>query len=246
MPLRDHFRPPVSKRSSWEGFHAMWPAYMVERLMEILPAGFIAEPRVRLGNSYEIDVGAFEDFSDPEPSGGEYGSTADTPGPASWVAPAPGLMVETEFESQYAYEVLILDADRERELVAAVELVSPGNKDRPDARQLFVAKCATLLSKGVCVAIVDLVTVRHFNLYVELLALKEQSDPAFTPDPPSTYAATCRPRVVRRKPRLETWSYPMVVGQPLPILPLWLAPNRSVSLDLEVSYEKTCRVMQLP
>ena len=25
MPLRDHFRPPVSRQSSWAGFHAMWP-----------------------------------------------------------------------------------------------------------------------------------------------------------------------------------------------------------------------------
>jgi hypothetical protein len=29
MPLRDHFRPPVSKKASWEGFHGMWPASMV-------------------------------------------------------------------------------------------------------------------------------------------------------------------------------------------------------------------------
>lgn len=25
MPLRDHFRPPVPKRSLWEGFHGGWP-----------------------------------------------------------------------------------------------------------------------------------------------------------------------------------------------------------------------------
>ena len=32
MPLRDHFRPPVTKRSSWEGFHGGWPSIIVQQL----------------------------------------------------------------------------------------------------------------------------------------------------------------------------------------------------------------------
>ena len=32
MPLRDHFRPPTSKKASWEGFHAMWPTWIVHQL----------------------------------------------------------------------------------------------------------------------------------------------------------------------------------------------------------------------
>jgi hypothetical protein len=32
MPLRDHFHPPVSKRSSWEGFHGGWPMQIVREL----------------------------------------------------------------------------------------------------------------------------------------------------------------------------------------------------------------------
>ena len=45
MPLRDHFRPPVSKKSSWEGFHAMWPTCIVQQLRKLLPPGYVAEPR---------------------------------------------------------------------------------------------------------------------------------------------------------------------------------------------------------
>ena len=37
MSLRDHFRPPVSKKSSWEGFHAMWPTCIVQHLRNELP-----------------------------------------------------------------------------------------------------------------------------------------------------------------------------------------------------------------
>ena len=39
---------------------------------------------------------------------------------------------------------------RGRQLVAAIELVSPSNKDRSDARELFVGKVAALLQQSVC------------------------------------------------------------------------------------------------
>lgn len=60
MPLRDHFRPPVSKAASWEGFHGGWPMMMVRQLFDTLPPGFVAEPRVRLGTFAEIDMGTFD------------------------------------------------------------------------------------------------------------------------------------------------------------------------------------------
>ena len=49
MRLRDHFRPPISKRSSWEGFHGLWPGIIVQQLESRLPDGFVAEARVHLG-----------------------------------------------------------------------------------------------------------------------------------------------------------------------------------------------------
>src|SRR5262245_11535746 len=104
MPLRDHFRPPVSKHSSWEGFHGMWPVTMVQQLARTLPEGFVAEPRVHLGTFYEIDVCTFEKETDweelPEPAGGADGGVAT----ATWAPPAPSVVAELEFPEQYAYE----------------------------------------------------------------------------------------------------------------------------------------------
>ena len=60
MPLRDHFRPPVSKRSSWEGFHGSGRCDHREEFAPRLPDGFVAEPRVHLGSYYEIDICTFE------------------------------------------------------------------------------------------------------------------------------------------------------------------------------------------
>ena len=243
MPLRDHFRPPVWNHSSWEGFHGGWPMTMVQELVKVLPDDFTAEPRVHLGTYFEIDVCAYEgDESAPRiPRDRGPGGTATAP----WAPPKPTLDVDTDLTEQYEYEVLVYDQSRGRQLVAAVEIVSPANKDRPENREAFVAKCAGLLQKRVCVSIVDLVTTRHFNLYADLLKLIRRSDPILGATPPATYAVTCRGRKVGIKPRFQSWTYPMVVGQKLPTLPIWLGEDQAVSLDLETSYEEACRALRI-
>ncbi|MEO8497938.1 MAG: DUF4058 family protein [Planctomycetota bacterium] len=245
MPLHDHFRPPIWNKASWEGFHGMWPATMVQELVKILPEQFVAEPRVHLGSNYEIDVCAFEsdEFSTAR---GSIEHGAAVVATATWAPPEPTLSVEVDPTEFYEYEVLIFDHSRGRQLVAAIEIASPANKDRPETRQAFVAKCAALLQKRICVSIVDLVTTRQFNLYCELLDIFCQTDPTFMPTPPATYAVTCHSRKVGQHSRFETWAYPLVVGQPLPVLPIWLEENLAVSLELEASYLATCRALRLP
>ena len=102
-----------------------------------------------------------------------------------------------------------------------------------------------MLHNRIYVSIVDLVTTRRSNLYSELLAVVGESDPTFGPIPPATYAVTCRGRKVDEKPRLETWAYPLVVGQILSILPIWLTEGLAVSLDLETCFEEACRVLRI-
>lgn len=242
MPLRDHFRPPIWTKSSWEGFHGMWPATIIQRLVKYLPEEFTAEPRVHLGALYEIDVCAYEV---DEPRTHFAAESAVGLATAAWSAPAPTSIAEVELADQYEYEVLVYDQSRGRHLVAAVEIVSPANKDRPENRRAFVAKCAALLQKRVCVSIVDLVTTRHFNLYAELMELAGQPDPAFELTTPNTYAVTCRGLRVANRPRFEVWAYPLVLGQPLPTLPLWLTDDLCIPVELEASYEETCQVLRL-
>ena len=43
----------------------------------------------------------------------------------------------------------------------------------------------------------------------------------------------------------EAWHRALAVGQALPSLPIWLADNLAVTLDLEASYEETCRVLRI-
>ena len=95
--------------------------------------------------------------------------------------PRPTLTLVTDLPAPTAYEVRVFDLETGNRLVAAVEIVSPANKDRPEHRRAFVAKCAALLQEQVSVTIVDLVTTRHFNLYGELLELIGETDPALAP-----------------------------------------------------------------
>ena len=38
---------------------------------------------------------------------------------------------------------------------------------------------------------------------------------------------------------------PTALGTPLPTLPLWLASDRAIPLELEASYEATCEVLRI-
>lgn len=212
---------------------------IIQQLRKQLPRGYVAEPRAHLGQPVEVDVTTYERDDAPRLHGspGETGGGVAT---APWIGTEPVLAVETELADEYEYAVRVYDVERGRQLVAAVEIVSPGNKDRPEKRNAFVGKCAAMLQKGVAVSIVDLVTVRHFNLYAELMAFIGHRDPTMSADPPAVYAASVRWAPWGDKNYLQAWSYPLVVGRPLPTLPLWLTAERRVPLDLESSYEQTC------
>jgi hypothetical protein len=193
----------------------------------------------------EVDVATFEkdDPAFPIQTGGNGNGGVAT---AVWAPPQPTLAVATDLPKLDDYEVRIYDTKRSRRLVAAIEIVSPANKDRPAHRRAFVAKCAALLQKRVSVTIIDLVTTRNFNLYSDLLDLIGQIDPSQDPEPPATYAAVCRTAENDDVWSLETWAHTLTLGHPLPTLPLWLANNLAVPLELEECYEETCRVLQIP
>ena len=97
-----------------------------------------------------------------------------------------------------------------------------------------------LLQKGVAVSIVDLVTVKHFNLYLELLAVIGHTDPTLGDPPPHLYAASCRWTRQGKRTLLEAWSHVLTLEEPLPTLPLWLSTDLVVPLNLEQSYEQAC------
>jgi hypothetical protein len=54
-------------------------------------------------------------------------------------------------------------------------------------------------------------------------------------------------RVVRRgEPiHLDVWPFSLVVGSDLPTVPLWLAADLAVPLELELTYVAACKSLRL-
>src|SRR5260370_16341350 len=96
-------------------------------------------------------------------------------GPASagsatmvWTPPRPRITTRVDFARLDSYEIRVYQELGGAELRAAIELVSPANKDRAGSRRTFAAKCAGYLTHGIAVAIVDIVTARTPKLHPEL------------------------------------------------------------------------------
>src|SRR5262245_61290432 len=103
MPLRDHFRPPLSDRRSWEGFHGQWPAMIVVGLSRKLPTRYVAEPQVHLGSSIEVDVATYEEDAADAAAADNGGGIAT----AVWAPPLPTLAVATDLPALDEYEVRV-------------------------------------------------------------------------------------------------------------------------------------------
>jgi hypothetical protein len=154
----------------------------------------------------------------------------------------PQIHLGTFVETDVSVEVKVFDEESGRRLVGVIELVSPRNKDRPEARKVFVGKCAAYLQKGIGLIIADVVTNRRANLHHELLEMLSQSGPAATAD---LYAVTYQVAQDQEHWRVHIWPCPLTIGSDLPMLPLWLAPDFAVPIDLEKSYEETCQVLRM-
>lgn len=236
MPLLDHFHPPLYPRRSYEGFHSMWATHLTEQLnLRPLPPRFLAEPDVHVGVSVATDVAAFEE--DALPGDGPNGAVAT----AIWAPPQPPVVVPVDFAGLQAFEIKVYDQDRARTLVAAVELLSPGNKDRPEARRAFLDKCASYLREGVSVVVVDIVTSRRHNFHVALMELFNGGEAAAAAAASDLYAVAYRVRVVGTRTQLEAWPATLALGEALPTLPLWLAVDYAAPLELEAAYREACR-----
>lgn len=132
------------------------------------------------------------------------------------------------------FEVQVFSSATGPVLVAAIELVSPANKDRPETRRAFAAKCAAYL-RGIGVIVVDIVTSRHANLHDELMTLLGQDSFVF-PTPAPLYATAYRPAHRQDKNEIDLWREPLSVGGLLPTLPLAVRGLGSLPIDLEATY----------
>src|SRR5262249_29118539 len=241
MPLRDHFQPPLHPQRHDESFHANWAGAIADALnQETLPEGYFAEEQIHMGARVEIDVATFQE---DEGEGSSQAGTKPTWPACVWTPPAPALPAPAAFPD--SFEVLVFEEEGGTRLVAAVELVSPANKDRLRKRRAFAIKCASYLCRGISLILIDIVTSRQANFHNAVMTLLEHAPEMNLPEEVTLYAVAYRPIVREEEGRVEMWPAPLAVGAAMPVLPLALNAEVCVPVDLEATYTAACQRRRL-
>jgi len=239
MPLLDQFHPPLHGPRRWEGFHHAWAANIAQHLnREVLPPEFFAESEISLGPTLEIDVANVELTNGRQASGTATATTV-------WAPAKPSLVFPVDFARLDVCEVRVYEDLGGAQLRAAIELVSPSNKDRPGSRRTFAAKCAGYLKQAVSVIIIDAVTERTANLHADLLEALDVSQASWE-SPTQLYAIAYRPVPIQKRQSIEAWPETLTLGHALPVLPLWLRLDLCLPLQLEETYTTTCTGLRIP
>ena len=232
MPLRDHSWSTVSlDEFSWSSFFSTWPTFLLMDLNRHMPNRYAGGPRVYTAGSSDSDSPQFTFDAEAR---ARLPAEAWAPGPPSWSGTSPR-------PDQDRYCVRLRDCELHRN-VASIELVSPANGRTPTARRAFVARCADLLRDGFSVTVVDIVGGVGANLHDELTRFLELSAPSAPTS--AMFAATYRWLRNHSHGRFEAWIHPLAIGEPLPTLPVWLAYDLAMPLDLEACYEQTCALLR--
>lgn len=207
----------------------------------VLRRDCFAEARIHVGSRVEVDVGTFQADDSTETSTGANGAgvTVET-----WAPPDTTLVVPAVFPD--VIEVQVFRRYGGHILVGAIELVSPGNKDRPETRREFAAKCASYLQQGVGLLVVDIVTGRRANLHDDLMRLLDHPARFLILENTPVYAAAYRPARRPAGDQIEMWLEPLAVGRPIPRMPLGLMGLPTVPVDLEPTYASACVDSRLP
>lgn len=122
------------------------------------------------------------------------------------------------------------------QVVAVIEIVSPGNKSSRGALRSFAEKAATLLHAGIHLLVIDLFPPSTRDPQGIHQAIFENFA-----DEPFTLPATQPLTLVGYQSHGQITAYiePVAVGDVLPDMPLFLTPHAHVLVPLETTYQAT-------
>jgi hypothetical protein len=126
------------------------------------------------------------------------------------------------------------------QLVAAIELVSPRNKDRPSSREFYRNRYLSYLWSGAHIMLVDVHRRPLGFSFVEVMAAEIQCQfPVGLP--PHAVSWNVGGRTPEGSQFLDGWYRSLTVGTSLPTLPLVLTAQESLLIDLESTYTEAAR-----
>lgn len=234
MPIHDWSR---VDDGVFHDFHCGWIVAIRDALNDgLLPTDFYAMAE-RFADGYIPDVLTLQMAGEDgthNGGGGVNGATAVAVASPK-VRTISALATNAYIERQKTIVVRHSDGDR---IVALIEIVSPGNKSSRKALDLFVEKALDSLAKGHHLLILDLQPPSprdtqgiHGAIWTEAGGESYQA----LPDKPLTLAAYAREATAK------AYVEPVAVGDPLPEMPLFLAPGWYINVPLEATYQAAWR-----
>jgi Protein of unknown function (DUF4058) len=232
MPIHDWTR---VRANRFHDFHQKWTVALCNALnVGRLPPGFFAMVEQRTGGP-EPDIVTLELDQPPQ----------STPGGLAVRLQPPKTRFVTRSETAgYARKANIITIRHpDGEVVAILEIVSPGNKDSRHAIRAFSRKAVEFLQVGVHLLIVDLFPPSPRDPQgIHKVIWDGIHDEEFTlpPDKPLTLAAYVAGS--------ETVAYvePVAVGDALPDMPIFLTSDYYVQCPLEATYQTAWEQFPLP
>lgn len=234
MPLHDWTR--VSA-GTFHAFHVAWIAEIQRKLNGgLLPAGYYALAE-QVSAQVIPDVLTLQDSDAPDlPSESDAAGRGSGAGGVA-VAEAPPRVAMRDVAS----EAMLLAAMRRRivirhttgdRIVALLEIVSPGNKEKRAALESFVDKAVGALDSGYHLLIVDLFPPGPFDPTGIHGAIWRRLGGDYAPPPgkPLTLAAYVAAGAV------ICYVEPTSVGAELIPMPLFLDPGHYINVPLEETY----------
>lgn len=237
MPIHDWTR---VDPGLFHDFHQGWSIAIRNALNAgRLPKGFYALVEQRVSGP-EPDVIAVETSRPP-------GSSPDGPRGGASVADRPRTRIVQTIESDataYARKAnRIAIRHQLGEVVAVIEIISPGNKSGRAAIRSFVSKTVEFLEAGVHLLVIDLFppTPRDPAGIHKVIWDEFQEEPfELPPRQPLTLAGY--DAGLPRRAYVETAG----IGDPLPDMPLFIAPGEHILVPLEPTYMETWAVTPEP
>jgi hypothetical protein len=225
MPIHDwtHVR-----AGRFHHFHQRWIGAIGDALNGgLLPPDYFALAEQKTGGP-EPDVVTLKLPAKPG-AGGQPVGTAVVDAP-------PKVRFQTESEAaNYARRADRLTVRNEDgDVVAIIEIVSPGNKDSRHAIRQFTRKAVQFLRAGIHLLIVDLFppSPRDPQGIHKAIWDRIRDEPfELPPDKPLTVAAYSAGTATR------AYVEPVAVGDALPDMPIFLTPDRYVPCPLEATYQ---------
>jgi hypothetical protein len=230
MPLHDW-----AALSGWDGVHQVW---MVELLYAIKP---------QLPPAYRAYIGTTPAFAIGAPDDGRP-DVGVRDWPAGEPPPPPATDAGQEPDEEVAVATLSADTallvERGGRLVAAIELVSPRNKDRLSAQAAYAGAYAAYLLRGVHLLLVDVHRRPAAFSFADRIAAELGLH-----QPPVPAPLAVGYRVGGPSPDggrfLAVWRRPLAVGNSLPPMRLWLSADESVPVDLDGTYRRASEAAYL-